>query len=187
MTSVMTQLTQSWQRRIHIQWELRRCQRQAMQRCCCELQRSLEPKSRRICPTRRIPKASSRNDVCMTTIYIMYSAKYVHSFRQFSFPSFLDKKLRPWQISLAKSERNFRCTHWHKQSDTKVRRSANKSIDCKSLLWLDINSIAVSYNTNHYVSKQVQLQQLLLLYPFNRLFSRTTWVSWYHKGKPVWI
>ena len=28
---------------------------------------------------------------------------------------------------------------------------------------------------------------LLLQYPFNGLFSRTTWVSRYQKGKPVWI
>jgi len=28
---------------------------------------------------------------------------------------------------------------------------------------------------------------LLLLHPFNRPFSRTTWVSWHHKGKPLWI
>jgi len=26
-------------------------------------------------------------------------------------------------------------------------------------------------------------QLLLLLHPFNSLFSRTTWVSWYQKGK----
>jgi len=25
------------------------------------------------------------------------------------------------------------------------------------------------------------------LYPFNGLFSRTTWVGQYQKGKPVWI
>ena len=29
--------------------------------------------------------------------------------------------------------------------------------------------------------------KLLLVLPFNGLFSRTTWVSWYQKGKPVWI
>jgi len=28
---------------------------------------------------------------------------------------------------------------------------------------------------------------LLLLHPFNAFFSRTTWVSWYQKGKPFWI
>jgi len=28
---------------------------------------------------------------------------------------------------------------------------------------------------------------LLLLHPFNGLFSRTTWVSWHQKGKPLWI
>jgi len=28
---------------------------------------------------------------------------------------------------------------------------------------------------------------LLLLHPFNSLFSRTTWVSWHQKGKPLWI
>jgi len=27
----------------------------------------------------------------------------------------------------------------------------------------------------------------LLLYPFNGLFSRTTWVSWHQKGKQFWI
>jgi len=26
-----------------------------------------------------------------------------------------------------------------------------------------------------------------ILQPFNGLFSRTTWVSWYQKGKPIWI
>jgi len=25
------------------------------------------------------------------------------------------------------------------------------------------------------------------VHPFNGLFSRTTWVSWQQKGKPVWI
>ena len=29
--------------------------------------------------------------------------------------------------------------------------------------------------------------QLLLLHPFNGLFSRTTWVSQHQKGKPFWI
>jgi len=28
---------------------------------------------------------------------------------------------------------------------------------------------------------------LLLLHPFNGLFSRATWVSWHQKGKPFWI
>jgi len=28
---------------------------------------------------------------------------------------------------------------------------------------------------------------LLLLQPFNGLFSRTTWVSWHQKGKTLWI
>jgi len=28
---------------------------------------------------------------------------------------------------------------------------------------------------------------LLLLHPFNGLFSRTTWVSWYQKDKLFWI
>ena len=28
---------------------------------------------------------------------------------------------------------------------------------------------------------------LLLLHPFNGLFSRTTWISWHQKGKPFWI
>jgi len=31
------------------------------------------------------------------------------------------------------------------------------------------------------------LTKLLLLHPFNGLFSRTTWVSWHQKGKPFWI
>jgi len=29
--------------------------------------------------------------------------------------------------------------------------------------------------------------QVLLLYPFNGLFSKTAWVSWHQKGKPFWI
>ena len=28
---------------------------------------------------------------------------------------------------------------------------------------------------------------VLLLNPFNGLFSRTTWVSWHQKSKPFWI
>jgi len=28
---------------------------------------------------------------------------------------------------------------------------------------------------------------LLLLHPFNGIFSRTTWVSGHQKGKPFWI
>jgi len=31
------------------------------------------------------------------------------------------------------------------------------------------------------------LWELLLLHPFNGIFSRTTWVSRHQKGKPVWI
>jgi len=34
------------------------------------------------------------------------------------------------------------------------------------------------------LQKQItDIQQQLLLHPFNGLFSRTTWVSWYRKGK----
>ena len=33
----------------------------------------------------------------------------------------------------------------------------------------------------------VQQLLLLLLHPFNGLFSRTTWVRWYQKGKTSWI
>ena len=41
---------------------------------------------------------------------------------------------------------------------------------------------------NHMLSAPVAGQVLLLLlHPFNGLFSRTTWVSQYQKGKPVWI
>jgi len=29
--------------------------------------------------------------------------------------------------------------------------------------------------------------KLLLLHPFNGLFSRTTWISWHETGKPFWI
>jgi len=31
------------------------------------------------------------------------------------------------------------------------------------------------------------LSTLLLLHPFNGLFSRTTWVGQHQKGKPIWI
>jgi len=31
------------------------------------------------------------------------------------------------------------------------------------------------------------LTTILLLYPFNSIFSRTTWESRYQKGKPFWI
>ena len=37
--------------------------------------------------------------------------------------------------------------------------------------------------TDGPMDKQILLLLLLLLHPFNGLFSRTTWVSWYQKGK----
>jgi len=36
-------------------------------------------------------------------------------------------------------------------------------------------------------TKTTVLKLLLLLHPFNGLFSRTTWVSRHQKGKPFWI
>jgi len=33
----------------------------------------------------------------------------------------------------------------------------------------------------------ILIKLLLLLHPFNGLFSRTTWVSWHQKCKPFWI
>ena len=39
----------------------------------------------------------------------------------------------------------------------------------------------------HLSSIHISDCTLLVLHPFNGLFSRTTWVSWYQKGKPVWI
>jgi len=53
--------------------------------------------------------------------------------------------------------------------------------------------------TNNAVSRWTNIQRVntcigiawqydrLLLHPFNSLYSRTTWVSRYQKGKPVWI
>ena len=40
---------------------------------------------------------------------------------------------------------------------------------------------------SHTCTMQTRLTTLLLLHPFNGLFSRTTWVSWHQKGKPFWI
>jgi len=36
-------------------------------------------------------------------------------------------------------------------------------------------------------NENVKHNILLLLHPFNGLFSRITWVSWHQKGKPFWI
>jgi len=41
--------------------------------------------------------------------------------------------------------------------------------------------------TQVHLEQQQQLLLLLLLHPFNGVFSRTTWVSRHHKGKPFWI
>jgi len=35
--------------------------------------------------------------------------------------------------------------------------------------------------------RQLKWRLILLLHPFNSLFSRTTWVSRHQKGKPLWI
>jgi len=32
-----------------------------------------------------------------------------------------------------------------------------------------------------------KFELLLLIHPFNGLFSRTTWINWHQKGKPLWI
>ena len=50
----------------------------------------------------------------------------------------------------------------------------------------------VSYrNTTRQVTQTADLSHnydvKLLLHPFNGFFSKTTWVSRYQKGKPVWI
>ena len=46
----------------------------------------------------------------------------------------------------------------------------------------DANTFTASSNDT-----KLQNHEKLLLQPFNGLFSRTTWVSRYQKGKPIWI
>ena len=41
--------------------------------------------------------------------------------------------------------------------------------------------------TNNDAVSDISIYLLQLLQPFNGLFSRTTWVSRYQKGKPIWI
>ena len=41
------------------------------------------------------------------------------------------------------------------------------------------------HTSAHYT--ECIMYKLLLLYPFNNLFSRITWVSQHQKGKPFWI
>ena len=48
------------------------------------------------------------------------------------------------------------------------------------------------FNKMHNCHQKIYLwlwraSELLLLHPFNGLFSRTTWVSWHQKGKSFWI
>jgi len=55
-----------------------------------------------------------------------------------------------------------------------------------SLLTLNSHSV---FPSSLHLSKCIDLQLilLLLLQPFNDLFSRTTWVSQHQIGKPFWI
>jgi len=46
--------------------------------------------------------------------------------------------------------------------------------------------ITVNYRLG-LLGENIRLLLLLLLHSFNGLFSTTTWVSRYQKGKPVWI
>jgi len=64
-------------------------------------------------------------------------------------------------------------------------------------LWLDchghLSDLSISC-TLHIILQFLKIKskintsrRLLLLHPFNGLFSRTTWVGWHQKGKPFWI
>ena len=62
---------------------------------------------------------------------------------------------------------------------------------CKQQQFTYLNEHSLRFTlTNHKTVGQVVTEivsQLLLLHPFNGLFSRTTWVSRHQKGKPFWI
>jgi len=49
------------------------------------------------------------------------------------------------------------------------------------LLWQKVTNKTRTTTTDY--NCDLQQQQQLLLHPFNGLFSRTTWVSWYQKSK----
>jgi len=54
-----------------------------------------------------------------------------------------------------------------------------------------INNVDFFVHTNAWVIEtrqfSLQLYANIHTHPFNGPLSRTTWVSWYQKGKPIWI
>jgi len=57
------------------------------------------------------------------------------------------------------------------------------------IYWPCIQKSNLSGSSGHFSASLsiAAAVELLLLHPFNGLFSRTTWVSWHQKGKPFWI
>jgi len=50
-----------------------------------------------------------------------------------------------------------------------------------------METLCIKMETLYQLHQSMPSLQLLLLHPFNGLFSKTTWVSQHQKGKPFWI
>jgi len=54
---------------------------------------------------------------------------------------------------------------------------------------IPMGMVTDQHKTSHFIKEKILKSSLLLLllHQFSGLFSRTTLVSWYQKGKPFWI
>jgi len=88
-------------------------------------------------------------------------------------------KFWPMQTSVADSNMHFECVLiWRLEWFTTVSKTA----------WFPLCSLMSIQNLSFKTIFTVLFKLLLLLlHPFNGLFSRTTWVSRHQKGKPFWI
>jgi len=68
-----------------------------------------------------------------------------------------------------------------------VQKTAQITAKTSTSLQLSITDMLTHVNFPTVTTVDPRYTLLLLLHPFNGLFSRTTWVSWYQRDKPVWI
>jgi len=68
------------------------------------------------------------------------------------------------------------------KNSAQTNRQTNRETNRQTYRQTDTTKIMVTWPWTNTVDYHI-----LLLHPFNGLFSRTTWVSWHQKGKPFWI
>jgi len=88
-------------------------------------------------------------------------------------------------VRCATCHRNSQCKSTEEHScnvNVKLKMTVHEQVHYRGTLQC-YNGLPMEEMSHSLFLHQFQITLLLLLHPFNSLFSSTTWVSWYQKGK----